>query len=290
MNELSLLRTNEGESMYVKTKSTVFNLHERTHIMGILNITPDSFSDGGKFIAIEEAITQAVKMEQEGADMIDVGGESTRPGHASVPAEEEMARVLPVIEAIKKEISVPISIDTYKAKTAEAAIQAGAEIINDIWGAKRDPEMAKVAATSGVPIILMHNSTHKKYTSLIDDLIADLKESIAIVKAAGVKDGNIIVDPGIGFAKEQIDNFTVLNKLEEIRSRLPYPLLLAASRKSFIGEVLDIPASERDNATGATTCLGITKGAQLIRVHDVKRHVELAKMMDAMLRGVGING
>src|SRR5690625_1515140 len=163
-------------------------------------------------------------------------------------------------------------------------------MINDIWGAKKDPHIATVAATYSVPIILMHNRSNKNYRSLIDDMIDDLNESIEIVKRAGVTDDKIIIDHGIGFGKELVDNYHVMNRLDELVKRLPYPLLLGASRKSFITKVLDIPAKDRDNATGATTCLGITKGVHIVRVHDVKRHVELAKMMDGMLRGIGIDG
>jgi len=276
--------------MLLNTSSRQYNLNERTHIMGILNITPDSFSDGGNYTSIERAVKQAKRMEMEGADIIDVGGESTRPDHESVTAEEEIERVIPVIKKLKEEISIPISIDTYKAKTAAAAIDAGAEIINDIWGAKKDDQMASVASAYDVPIILMHNRDNLDYDDLILDMMADLKESIDLVRQAGVKEENIIIDPGIGFAKTIDDNYTVIGQLEQFRKHFPYPLLLAASRKRFITKVLDIPAKDRDNATGAATCLGIVKGANIIRVHDVKRNVELAKMMDAMLTGVEANG
>lgn len=276
--------------MELITKSKKYNLNERTHIMGILNVTPDSFSDGGNYNSMEKAILQAKKMEEAGADIIDIGGESTRPDHDPIDAEEEIKRVVPIIKALKEEINIPISIDTYKAETAKQAIEAGAEIINDIWGAKHDPEMADVAATYEVPIILMHNRTNKKYESLIEDMVTDLQDSIDIVRRAGVKDKNIILDPGVGFAKELEDNYVVMRHLDKIIEQLSYPLLLATSRKSFISKVLDIPPKDRDNATGATTCLGIAKGAHIVRVHDVKRTVELAKMMDAMVKGVGISG
>ena len=276
--------------MDLKTKSKTYNLNARTHIMGILNITPDSFSDGGSYNSIEKAILQAKKMEEEGADIIDIGGESTRPDHDPVEVEEEIKRVVPVIEALKEEINIPISIDTYKSETAKQAIEAGADIINDIWGAKHDPDMADVAATYEVPIILMHNRTNKNYESLIEDIVTDLQQSIDIVKRAGVKDRNIILDPGVGFAKELEDNYVVMRHLDKIIQRLPYPLLLGTSRKSFISKIVDIPPKERDNATGATTCLGILKGAHIVRVHDVKRTVELSKMMDAMVKGVGVSG
>lgn len=271
--------------MILKTASKVYDFKKRTYIMGILNVTPDSFSDGGSYTTIEKAVQQAKRMEREGADIIDVGGESTRPDHEPVPVEEEIRRVIPVINKLKEEIEVPLSIDTYKAETAAAAIEAGAEIINDIWGAKKDPNMASVAARYDVPIILMHNRDNMNYDDLIEDMVSDLQESIAIAKKAGVKDEQIVIDPGIGFAKSIEDNYTVMANLERFREKLPYPLLLAASRKRFITKVLDVPPQERDNATGATTCLGIVKGANIVRVHDVKRNVELAKMMDAMLKG-----
>jgi len=276
--------------MYIKTKMSTLSLADRTLVMGILNITPDSFSDGGQFNEIEQAVARALKMEAEGADIIDVGGESTRPDHQPVTTEEEIARVVPVIKALKQKLSIPISIDTYKSETAEAAIKAGAEMINDIWGAKFDPDIAQVAATYGVPIILMHNRKNKTYDSLIDDMIADLEESIAIAKQAGVQDNQIILDPGIGFGKFIEDNFTVMKHLDRFTEHFPYPLLLGTSRKSFINKVLSLEPHERDNATGATTCLGVMKGAHIVRVHDVKRNVELIKMMNAMLKGLSENG
>ncbi|WP_368653574.1 dihydropteroate synthase [Ornithinibacillus sp. 4-3] len=275
--------------MKLITETKTYDLNRRTHVMGILNITPDSFSDGGSYTEVEKAVDQAVKMEQLGADIIDIGGESTRPGHRVLSVDEELQRILPVIEAVRKKVKIPISVDTYKAKTAEHAIRAGADIINDVWGAKRDPEIADIAAKYNVPIILMHNRENKNYTNLIEDMKHDLQESIDIALRAGVKQENIILDPGIGFAKSLEDNYAVLNHLEEFTS-LDYPVLLATSRKSFISKIVDAPPEERDNATGATTCLGITKGVQMIRVHNVALHVELTKMMDAMLRGVGLDG
>lgn len=281
---MDLYCVKEGTVMLLKTDVKTLHLHKRTHIMGILNVTPDSFSDGGKYTTLDEAVKRAVQLEKEGADIIDIGGESTRPDHKPISAKEEQARVIPVIEAIKEKVSIPISIDTYKSETAERAIEAGASIINDIWGAKKDPAIAKVAAEKNVPIILMHNRNDKTYKSLIDDMIDDLQQSISIAKRSGVPKEHIVIDPGIGFGKVQRDNYVVMKHLDRF-TELGYPLLLATSRKSFIQEVLDIPAKERDNATGATTCLGIVKGAHIVRVHDVKRTVELTKMMDAMLKG-----
>ncbi|WP_416829608.1 dihydropteroate synthase [Ectobacillus polymachus] len=255
---------------------------EGTVIMGILNVTPDSFSDGGNFNNEKSAIMHAQEMVEQGAHIIDIGGESTRPNAPVVTQEEELRRVLPMIKAISQSVHAPISIDTYKAEVAKQAIEAGAHIINDIWGAKADPKMAEVAAHYDVPIILMHNRENRNYRSLIADMIADLYESVKIAKAAGVRDENIILDPGIGFAKTPEQNLEVMRKLEQF-TVLGYPLLLATSRKSFIGHVLDLPVNERVEGTGATVCLGISKGCDIVRVHDVLETARMAKMMDAML-------
>lgn len=262
------------------------SLGENTLIMGILNTTPDSFSDGGKYNHIEAAVERAKELIGHGADIIDIGGESTRPGSLYVEVEEELERVIPIISALAKEIKVPISIDTYKAEVAKRAIEAGATIINDVWGAKADPDMAKVAGEYGVPIILMHNRKKRDYAQLIPDMISDLYESITIAKQAGVKEENIVLDPGIGFAKTQEDNLDVMNALEHFTG-LGYPVLLGTSRKSFIGHVLDVPPQERMEGTGATVCLGIQKGCHIVRVHDVKEIARMAKMMDAMLQRGG---
>ncbi|MDQ0233306.1 dihydropteroate synthase [Metabacillus malikii] len=256
----------------------------KTLIMGILNITPDSFSDGGSYTDLNRAIEHAKKMVECGAHIIDIGGESTRPGFAPVSVEEELERVIPVISKLSNEIDVPISIDTYKAEVAKQAVEAGATIINDIWGAKADPEMAKVAAACNVPIILMHNRDNMNYTDLITDMVQDLMESVDIVKGAGVSDENIILDPGVGFAKTMDDNLTVMNHLNVFTS-LGYPVLLGTSRKRFIGHVLDLPPQERVEGTGATVCLGIERGCQIVRVHDVLEISRMARMMDAMLKG-----
>lgn len=263
-------------------------LNKQTLIMGILNITPDSFSDGGKYFNgkyfnIEEAVKHAKKMVEAGADIIDVGGESTRPGHKSVSLEEELERVIPVVEALSREITVPISIDTYKAEVAKKAVEAGADIINDVWGFKRDHEIAGVAARLDVPVILMHNRERgSKYISLIDDIIADLRESIDIALSAGVKSINIILDPGIGFAKTYEENLIVMNRLDEIVA-LGYPVLLGTSRKSMIGNTLNLPVTERVEGTAATVAMGIVKGCKIMRVHDVKEMKRVAQMMDAMV-------
>lgn len=260
-----------------------YKLGERTYIMGILNITPDSFSDGGKFNEMEAAVSQAKKLVEAGADIIDVGGESTRPGAEYVTEEEEIKRVVPIIKAIKKELDVTISIDTYKSKTAEEAIKAGADIINDIWGAKYDKNIAKVAAKYNVPIILMHNREDKPYANLMEDIINDLQESIDIALEAGVKKENIILDPGIGFAKTYEENLMVMNKCEVIRD-MGYPVLLGTSRKSMIGLTLNLPVNERVEGTLATTVMGIMKGMEFIRVHDVLENKRAAIMTDIILK------
>ncbi|MBB6177792.1 dihydropteroate synthase [Anoxybacillus tengchongensis] len=262
------------------------DLRKQTIIMGILNATPDSFSDGGKYNHVEQAVERAKQLVVEGAHIIDIGGESTRPGAEKVSLEEELRRVIPIVEAVAKAVDVPISIDTYKAEVAKQAIEAGATIINDVWGAKADSNMAQVAVHYGVPIVLMHNRHDRKYKDIISDMINDLKESIHIVKQAGVKDEQIIIDPGIGFAKTVEHNLEVMRRLDEL-AVLHYPILLGTSRKSFIGHVLDLPVYDRLEGTGATVCLGIAKGAHIVRVHDVLPIARMAKMMDAML-GKGV--
>ncbi|MFP5116259.1 dihydropteroate synthase [Bacillaceae bacterium C204] len=255
---------------------------KKTIIMGILNATPDSFSDGGKFNNVEIAVERAKEMVANGADIIDIGGESTRPGFAAVPVEEELNRVIPIIQAISEQVQVPISIDTYKAEVAKQAIEAGAHLINDVWGAKADEKMGQVAAAYGVPIILMHNRHDRDYKVFMRDVINDLYESIAIVKKAGVKDEQIILDPGIGFARNYQENLLTMQNLDTF-VKLGYPVLLGTSRKSMIGQALDLPVHERLEGTGATICYGIQKGCHIIRVHDVKEMSRMAKMMDALM-------
>ena len=262
------------------------DLNKKTLIMGILNVTPDSFSDGGNYDEVNAAVSHVKEMVADGADIIDIGGESTRPGFAKVSVEEELGRVIPMIRAVSKEVKVPISIDTYKAEVAKQAIEAGAHVINDVWGAKAEPKIAEVAAHYNVPIILMHNRENTNYRNLMADMIADLYESVKIAKGAGVPDENIILDPGIGFAKTPEQNLEAMRNLEQLHV-LGYPVLLATSRKSFIGHVLDLPVEERVEGTGASICLGIEKGCEMIRVHDVKVMARMAKMMDAMI-GKGV--
>jgi dihydropteroate synthase len=268
--------------MKIGTKE--FKIGERTYIMGILNFTPDSFSDGGKFDNIDAAVEHVKEMIEAGADIIDIGGESTRPNHTPVEEAEEISRVVPIIKAIREKFDVPISIDTYKAKVAEKAIEAGANLINDVWGFKKDKEMGKVAAKYNVPCCLMHNRENEDYKDLIEDILEDLRESIKIAKDAGVKDENIILDPGIGFAKSHEQNLETMNKLERLRE-LGYPVLLGTSRKRMIGFTLDLPVEERVEGTVATTVVGIMKDAcDFVRVHDVLENSRAAKMTDAIVR------
>ncbi len=259
-----------------------FNLGKETYIMGILNVTPDSFSDGGQFNNIEAAVKHAKEMVEEGAHIIDVGGESTRPGSAKVLEQEEIERVVPIIEALVKEIDVPISIDTYKGKVAELAIKAGASLINDVWGFKKDPYIAEVAAKYQVPCCLMHNRDNTEYDNLMADVIKELNECVDIALKAGVKKENIMLDPGIGFGKTVEQNLIVMNNLKSIR-KIGYPVLLGTSRKSMIGKTLDLPVDQRVEGTIATTVMGIMSGCEFVRVHDIKENLRAARMTDAIL-------
>lgn len=259
-------------------------LNQGTLVMGIVNVTPDSFSDGGKYHSVERALAHARQLVADGAHILDVGGESTRPGFEAVPLELELERVIPVVERISLELDIPISVDTYKAGVAKEAIAAGAHIINDVWGAKRDRDMAKVMAESNAPVILMHNRNNQEYDDLIMDMKQDLQESIDIVTAAGVHPSQIILDPGIGFAKTLEDNITVMKHLD-VFVNWGYPVLLGTSRKSMIGKTLDLPPEERLEGTLATVGFGISKGCHIVRVHDVKETVRFSKMMDVLLAG-----
>ncbi|QDS38208.1 dihydropteroate synthase [Brevibacillus brevis] len=262
----------------------VLPLGERTLVMGILNVTPDSFSDGGRYVDAEAALAQAREMVEAGADLIDIGGESTRPGSEAVDEATELDRVLPVIRILSQELSVPLSIDTYKAAVAERAILEGAHIINDVWGAKRDPRMAEVAARLDVPIILMHNREDTDYHDFFPNYIKDLRESVQIALQAGVKQERIILDPGIGFVRTVEQNLETMRRLDDLVG-LGYPVLLATSRKRMIGHVLDLPVDERVEGTAATVAFGAAKGCHMVRVHDVKEMKRVTKMMDAMLKG-----
>ncbi len=259
-------------------------VQKRTLIMGIINATPDSFSDGGRFNDIDAAVQRARKLVADGADILDIGGESTRPNARAVGEAEELERVIPVVRAVADAVDVPISIDTYKAEVAKQALDAGASIINDIWGAKKDQAMADVASAYHVPIILMHNRNEAVYNDLIPDMITDIEESISICIKAGVKKENIILDPGIGFAKSYEENLQTMQHLGTFVD-LGYPVLLGTSRKSMIAKALDLPVDERVEGTGATVCYGIMKGCHIMRVHDVKEMSRMAKMMDVLIKG-----
>lgn len=255
-------------------------------IMGILNVTPDSFSDGGDFTALEAALAQARRMHVEGADIIDVGGESTRPGSEDVPVQVELDRVMPVLDALAEAgISAPVSIDTYKALVADQAIQAGAKIINDVWGLQRDPEIADVAAHHGVPVIAMHWDTERDTSR---DLISEMKRwlsvSVDIATRAGLAQDQIVLDPGFGFAKSLSENYTLLNRLDELHD-LGFPLLIGTSRKSMIGKLLDVPPKERLAGTLATTVLAYAKGGHIFRVHDIVENRDALRVAQAALYG-----
>lgn len=279
-----------------------FTWGSRTYVMGILNITPDSFSGDGLFEqadAVEAALAQARGFVQAGVDLLDVGGESTRPGSQPVSADEELQRTIPVVEALAAEFDTPISIDTYKASTAAAALDAGAALVNDVWGLRADPALAPLVAARGVPVILMHNHSQPanaevrerlggryvgvEYSELIEDIKKELAHSLEIAHAAGIPDSNIILDPGIGFGKTVEQNLELLDRGGELRS-MGYPLLVGPSRKSFIGYTLDLPPDQRMEGTAAAVAVSILRGADIVRVHDVAPLVRVARMTDAIVR------
>lgn len=266
----------------MKIGNKIFEPSEKTYVMGILNVTPDSFSDGGSYTSIDKAMEQTEKMIQQGADIIDVGGESTRPGHVQIGDEEEIKRVVPVIREIKKKFDIPVSIDTYKSAVAKAALEAGADLLNDIWGFRYDEKMAELAAEYEVPVCLMHNRDNLDYDDFMEDVKKDLQISLDIAEKYGVKKENIMLDPGVGFGKTYEQNLMVMNHLEEIVD-MGYPVLLGTSRKSVIGLTLDLPVDEREEGTLATSVLGAIKGCQFVRVHDVEKNVRALKMTDAIL-------
>lgn len=274
--------------------SREFDVENETYVMGILNVTPDSFSDGGKWDSMDRALRHVEEMLQEGMDILDIGGESTRPGQDySMPAQEELERVLPCIEAVKARFDVPISLDTYKSQVAEAGIAAGVDLINDIWGLKWDPEMARVIAERGVACCLMHNRRENGteenrygYQNFLEDVKADLARSAELAREAGIAGERIILDPGVGFAKSYEQNLEILHHLEYLRT-LGYPILLGTSRKSVVGLTLDLPVTERLEGTLATTVLGVLKGCAFVRVHDVKENVRAIRMTRAIIRAGG---
>lgn len=258
-----------------------FNTKENTYIMGILNVTPDSFSDGGKYQSMDDALYKAEEMIRDGAAILDIGGESTRPGYTPVSEEEEMERVLPVVEAIKKRFEIVVSVDTYKSNVAEAAILAGAELINDIWGLKADEKMAEVIARHQVACCLMHNRRDMNYVDYLKDMQKDLLESVELAKKAGISEDKIILDPGVGFAKSYEQNLMAIRNLGIIKE-LGYPVLLGTSRKSVIGLTLDLPSEERVEGTLVTTVAAVAQGVSFVRVHDVKENARAIQMAQAI--------
>jgi dihydropteroate synthase len=272
----------------LRVGSSEFQWGSRTYVMGIVNVTPDSFSGDG-VMAVAEAVSQARQMEADGADMIDVGAESTRPetwAGLGLPEAEEMARVLPVIEGICAAVSIPVSIDTYKASVASRAVKTGARIVNDVFGLRRDPAMARTVAESGVPVVIMHNGPAGGDHAVMDDVYRGLEESLALASAAGINRDRILVDPGIGFGKNREGNLEIIRGLSRLRE-LGCPILVGPSRKSFIGKTLDLPVEERLEGTAAAVALSIAEGADVVRVHDVKPMVRVARMTDAVVRRGG---
>ena len=281
----------ESKKFELRLGKKILDLSSRTYLMGILNVTPDSFSDGGKFLNPKDAIKQALIMAEQGADIIDVGGESTRPGSDSVPLEEELRRVIPVIEELVKKTDIPVSIDTCKSEVAARALDSGAEMVNDISALRFDPEMKKIISKYDVPVILMHiKGTPKNmqdnphYDNVIQEISDYLRESIQMAEDSGISKDKIIIDPGIGFGKRVRDNLEILRNLNKFTS-LGKPILLGLSRKSFIGKVLDLPLDQRLEGSLAATAVAILNGAKILRVHDVKESKRAAQMVDAILKG-----
>ena len=266
----------------MKIGNKEFKEHGKTYIMGILNVTPDSFSDGGKWNDMDRALFRVEEMIKEGMDILDVGGESTRPGYIMLSEEEEAERIVPVIEALKVRFEVPISLDTYKGEVARAGIAAGADMINDIWGLKHDEKMAEVIAQSGLPCCLMHNRTDITYRNFMEDVEKDLAETLKQAQRVGIASDKIILDPGVGFAKTYEQNLEIIRNLEQLHM-FGCPLLLGTSRKSVIGLTLDLPVEERLEGTLATSVIGVVKGCSFVRVHDIKENVRAVKMTEAIL-------
>lgn len=269
---------------YFECRGYRLPLGKKTYIMGILNVTPDSFSDGGKYSGVEAAVEKASEMVENGADIIDIGGESTRPGYIPVDAEEEISRVVPVIEILAKRLRVPISVDTNKGVVAEKALQAGAHIVNDIWGLQKDPLIAEAAAAYNAGVVMMHNKDDKVYDDLMKDVKSFLIKSIEIATKAGINRERMIIDPGVGFGKTFEHNLEIMRRLYELKD-LELPILLGTSRKSLIGNILNLPVTERIEGTAATVALGIAGGADIIRIHDVAEMYRVAKVTDAIVRG-----
>jgi dihydropteroate synthase len=261
-----------------------FDWGSRTYVMGIVNVTPDSFSGDGLGTDAEAAVRQGLRMVTEGADMLDVGGESTRPGHVPVTAEEEILRTESVVRTLSREASVPVSIDTYKLPVAEAAVAAGATILNDVWGLTRSPAIADLAASRNCALVLMHNQDGTEYAGdLMDEIKRFLAAAAARALAAGVPKEKVILDPGIGFGKNADQNWEVMRRFEELRE-LGYPILVGTSRKSFIGKLLDLPVNERVEGTAATVVVAVLRGADIVRVHDVLEMTRAVRVADRLTR------
>jgi len=289
LSKASLLKwrkTRGGSSPGVtRCRNATFHWGERTYAMGIVNVSPDSFSGDG-LDSVDAAVAQAQRFVTEGVDILDVGGESTRPGSSPISVDEELRRVIPVLERLIGKVKVPLSVDTYKFDVARKALDAGAEMINDIWGLKKEPRLAKLAADRGAPIILMSNQRDKPRHNIVSAVIEDLKRSIDLALDSGVPWENIIVDPGIGFGKTLEQNLELVRRLDELKV-LGRPILLGTSRKSMIGSILDLPPEQRLEGTAATIAIGIAKGADMVRLHDVREMIRVCRMSDAIIRGRG---
>lgn len=260
-----------------------FDTKNNTYIMGILNVTPDSFSDGGRYDTIDTALFHARQMVEEGADILDIGGESTRPGHIQITDAEEIGRVVPVIERLKQEFDIPLSIDTYKSTVAEAALAAGADLVNDIWGLKYDERMASVIAKNGAACCLMHNREKAEYDDFAADFLEDMRGCVTLADRAGIRHDKIILDPGVGFGKTYEMNLEIINQLELLH-QFDLPILLGTSRKSVIGLTLDLPADQREEGTLVTTVYAVQKGCAFVRVHDVEKNKRAIRMTQALMR------
>lgn len=266
----------------MKIGNREFDTARHTYIMGILNVTPDSFSDGGRWNTKDAALSHALEMAEDGADILDIGGESTRPGHQQISEQEEIERIAPVIELVKRETGLPVSVDTYKANVAAAAIQAGADLVNDIWGLKYDAGMAGLIARTQTACCLMHNKAKAEYTNFYEDMLRETAECVRLAEAAGIARDKIILDPGIGFGKTYEMNLETMRFMERFQ-QLHYPLLLGTSRKSVIGMALDLPADQREEGTLVTTVMAVMKGFSFVRVHDVKANRRAIQMAEAIL-------
>ncbi len=295
--ENSLFPSSRNDNLIIEWNGKKIDFSSKTYIMGILNVTPDSFSDGGKFFEPERAVDKAVKMAEEGADIIDIGGESTRPGAKTVTVEEELRRVIPVIKGIVKKVEVILSIDTTKAKVAEEALSEGAEIVNDVSALRFDPNMASLVAKRMVPVVLMHmRGTPKtmqlnvRYNDLLSEITEFLRERISFAEKAGIDRKKIIIDPGIGFGKSlERDNFTILRNLEEFRS-LGRPLMVGPSRKAFLGHLLNLPVEDREEATAGAVAVAVMNGANIVRVHDVKKMKRVVQVVEAIKKAEPLYG